>query len=104
MNNHVLYVTECDHVNFSAPTLIQKGHIWCGPCSQEQKVTGVHVFEWHMSCMVCNYARWTGTSRHLADQLAKSHERGTMHKCKVEYDRNPKSMVELDRLRKARAI
>jgi len=102
---HVMYVTECDHVNLCAPTLIQRGnHIWCAQCKDDKKITGVHVFEWHLMCLVCRYSRWTGTSEHMSQRLAGAHERTTLHKTEVSYARNPNAVDELNRLRKAKAL
>lgn len=102
--NHIMYVLACDHVVMSSPSLITDGKIWCGDCKVNQRMTGVHVFEWRARCEVCNYGRWCGLSEMLANRLADQHERSRMHKMTVEYTRNPNAIHELGRLRDGRAL
>ena len=104
MNNHVMYVLSCDHVALSAPALITDGRAWCGQCGEQLKIIGVHQFEWHMSCQVCKYSRWTGTSERLAQQIAGAHSRSTYHETWVKYERNPVAKAEMLRLNRAKAI
>jgi hypothetical protein len=101
---HIMYVLGCDHVMMSAPTLIQDGKVHCAECNVHQRVKGVHVFEWHVKCLVCNYGRWTGLSEMLAVRLAGAHERIKQHRTVTEYARNPSATQEAARLRKAAAI
>lgn len=97
-----MYVLKCEHVVMSAPSLINsKGLVWCPQCKEELRLTGIHVYEWHMSCKKCHYSRWTGLSESLSNQLAGAHSRTTFHETTVKYEKNPSAIKELERLRKA---
>jgi hypothetical protein len=103
---HVMYVLACGHVVLSSPNLVSsKLDIWCPVDNLEQKVKGVHKYEWRAHCRECTYTRWCGTSELLANQLVSSHIHATYHRAaKAEYVVNPSAVEELIRLTKMKAI
>lgn len=102
---HVLYVLKCDHVVLIAPNLLPKDlHPRCPECKEFIGIRGIHVYEWHARCEVCTYGRWTGLSEALAARLVGAHGRATMHLARVRYERNPSSVKELERLRRAKEL
>jgi hypothetical protein len=101
---HVMYILSCGQVVVSAASYMDKERrLWCPVHNNMSRVTGVHVWEWHMTCRVCHYGRWTGISEETANRLAKAHERATLHRAKVSYERNPVSVEEQLRLKRAKA-
>jgi hypothetical protein len=101
-----MYVLSCGHVVLSAPSLVSaKLGIWCPVDNLEQRVKGVHKYEWRAHCRECSYTRWCGTSEVLAWQVVNGHVRASNHRgAKAEYVVNPSAVEELIRLTKMKAI
>jgi hypothetical protein len=103
-STRILYVLECDHVMMGSPSRIVYGGFICGQCNSMKQVKGVHVFEWHARCAVCQFSRWTGTSEGLSRRVSDAHMRHSLHRTDVKYERNPAAMAELKRLRGGKLI
>jgi hypothetical protein len=103
----VLYVLDCQHVVCADPDFIEEGDkLPCidPQCHRLRRITGIHVYEWHVKCNVCPWGAWTGTSEALSWQRGRGHTASKQHTVTVSYQKNPQSVIELQRYRRAGVI
>lgn len=96
---------KCHHVILGFASMISP--VSCPECRQLRNIHDVHVHEWHAKCRKprCNFSRWTGISKTLAEQNANAHAKSTAHdNIVVGYDPRPEALVLQEKLRENQAI
>lgn len=105
MSIRYLLELECHHIVLGFEHV--QSPISCPDCNAEKNLHNVHIHEWHAKCMTtnCPFARWTGISQRLAEQMANAHARSSGHRgIKVSYDPRPEAVNLQQKLRKNKVI
>jgi hypothetical protein len=90
------FVLACAHVMPGNPGDVK---CYCHYCQEPKPIAGVHVYEWKADCQTCNYARWHGLSRDLANRTANQHARTTgFHKVGVLYLARPDAVKTMQNM------
>lgn len=70
----IMYKLECGDIVL-APSFLVNGRLNCFIHGNKQKIIGIPVFEWHVKCTSCVFAKWTGMSQDEAETQGAIHSR-----------------------------
>jgi len=78
----------CCHIFLATSSIPHKyDKVWCVKCDTSRTILVVK--EWHIKCISCKYGRFCGSSRSVANRLAKQHHNRTGHVVKIMFPGKP---------------
>lgn len=84
----IMYKLQCGDIVL-APSFLVNGKLNCY-IHGKQQITDIFVYEWHVKCSSCVFARWTGMSQDEAITLGTLHVmRHSGHETWHEYTKRP---------------
>lgn len=104
MMDKILYQLDCGHTVLQPARLVNTTLI-CNLCREKRLVNGIVIYEWRAKCYSCNYARWSGLVKSVANEKARSHARSKpTHDVKAEYAKNPIAEASAEKFKKVHGI
>lgn len=85
----IMYKLECGDIVL-APSFLVNGRLNCYIHGNKQKIIDIPVYEWHVRCTSCVFARWTGMSQDEAITQGTIHVmKHSGHETYQEYTKRP---------------